>query len=153
MPERFTSVRAFQLMEKAFPQEVTASNLVFVVERENESLTAADFVLIDGIIKDLEQLRLARPELKIGKIDSYRDELVGSRLTSTDRHCTLIQVCLGTPYLALATVREVLPDAAGRAGRGPAAAAPAAGELTRRAGWRTSTVHSILRGAIYRATK
>src|SRR5438034_665347 len=61
VPERFTSVRAFQLLEKAFPQEVTASNLVFVVERENESLTAADFVLIDGIIKDLEQLRLARP--------------------------------------------------------------------------------------------
>jgi RND superfamily putative drug exporter len=107
VPDRFTSVRAFQLMEKAFPQEVTASNLVFVVERENAPLTAADFALVDLIIKDLEQLRLASPELKIGKIDSCRDELVGSRLTSTDRHCTLIQVCLGTPYLALATADAV----------------------------------------------
>src|SRR5438132_8977336 len=73
VPDRFTSVRAYQLMEKAFPQEVTASNLVFVVERENEPLSNADFALVDLIIKDLEQLRLDAPGLKIGKIDSFRD--------------------------------------------------------------------------------
>jgi len=117
IPDRFTSVRAFQLMEKAFPQEVTASNLVFVVERDDESLTDADFTLVTRIIKDLEELRLAAPELKIGKIDSFRDDLVGSRLTSTDRHCTLIQVCLGTPYLALATSDAVDRSRAKVAGR------------------------------------
>jgi len=117
IPDRFTSVRAFQLMEKAFPQEVTASNLVFVVERDNESLTDADFTLVTRIIQDLEELRLAAPELKIGKIDSFRDDLVGSRLTSTDRHCTLIQVCLGTPYLALATSDAVDRSRAKVAGR------------------------------------
>ena len=30
VPDRFTSVRAYQILEKAFPQDVFASNLIFV---------------------------------------------------------------------------------------------------------------------------
>ena len=41
--------------------------------------------------------------LEIGRIASYRDALTGSRLTSADRQCTLIQVSLATPFLALQT--------------------------------------------------
>ena len=43
VPERFTSVRAFHLLEKAFPQDVFASRVVLAVERDNEPLRAADF--------------------------------------------------------------------------------------------------------------
>ena len=94
--------------------------------------------------------------------DAVRDAVAGTLRQHGTRGCAALvageygehpETAVMRMGWALATVREVLPDAAGRAGRGPAAAAPAAGELTRRAGWRTSTVHSILRGTIYRATK
>ncbi len=107
IPERCTSVRAYQLLEKAFPQEVTASNLVFVVERDKIPLSDADYALVDGIAADLEKLRREAPELNIGRIDSCHSDLVGTRLTSADHQCTLIQVSLGSPYLALATAEAV----------------------------------------------
>jgi RND superfamily putative drug exporter len=103
IPERFTSVRAYQILEKAFPQDVFASNLILAVEREDGSLTPADFALVDRIVAALEKLRKQAPELKFGKIDSYQDPLIGGRLNSGDQQCTLIKVALGTPYLAVNT--------------------------------------------------
>lgn len=107
VPERFTSVRAYQLLEKAFPQDICASRLVFTVERTDTPLNDADFRFVDRLVADLEKLRSDAPELKIGKVDSYRDGILGSRLTSFDRQCTLVQVALGTPYLAVATQAAV----------------------------------------------
>jgi RND superfamily putative drug exporter len=107
LPERFTSVRAYQLLEQAFPQDVFASRLVFAVERETSALSETDFQLVDELANDLGTLREQAPELKIGKVESYQDGLVGARLTSPDQQCTLIQVSLGTPYLALATLNAV----------------------------------------------
>src|ERR1700692_2728053 len=75
VPERFTSVRAYQLLEKAFPQDVFASRAVFAVEREESALTVEDFQLVEALIKDIEQLRQSRPDLKIGKIDSFQSGL------------------------------------------------------------------------------
>src|SRR4051812_38733929 len=57
VPDRYTSVRAYQLLEKAFPQDVFASRLVFTVERPDAPLTDADFALVDLLVEDLEQLR------------------------------------------------------------------------------------------------
>jgi RND superfamily putative drug exporter len=107
VPERFTSVRAYQLLEKAFPDDVFACRVVFALEREDSALSDADFAVAEAIIKEVEQLRQAKPEWKIGKIDSYQSGLVGWRLISGDQHCTLIQVSLGTPYLAIATQQAV----------------------------------------------
>lgn len=107
IPDRYTSVRAHQLMEKAFPQDVMASNLVFVVEREEAPLTESDMALVDAMVKDLEKLRQDAPELKLGKVDSHSDGLIGNRLVSYDRKCTLIKLALSTPYLALATADGV----------------------------------------------
>ncbi len=103
VPERFTSVRAYHLLQQAFPQEVYASNLILAVERDDRPLTDADYALVDRFIAELETLRDRNPDLKLGKIDSYRDELIGYRLKSGDGQCTLIKVSLGTPFLALAT--------------------------------------------------
>src|SRR5205085_1939031 len=75
----------------------------FALERPETVLTTEDFELVEAIVKDLEQFRQANPDLKIGKIDSFQSGLVGWRLTSADQQCTLIQVSLGTPYLALGT--------------------------------------------------
>src|SRR4051812_10030436 len=73
VPERFTSVRAYQLIEKAFPQDVCASRLVYAVEREDGPLTDADFAVLDRVLHALERLRQDAPELKFGTIDSYQD--------------------------------------------------------------------------------
>src|SRR5262249_48650406 len=56
---------------------------------------------------ELVRLRQEEPALQIGGIVSHRDGLIGSRLISTDRHCTLIQVALATPFLALQTRQTV----------------------------------------------
>jgi RND superfamily putative drug exporter len=100
VPDRFTSVRAYQLLEKGFPKDVSASNLVFALERDEGPLTQADMRLVDALVRDLNQLGL-------GKVTSYADGFLGYQLTSGDRQCTLIQVSLGTPFLALATKAAV----------------------------------------------
>ena len=64
VPERFTSVRAYHLLEQAFPQDVFASHLVFAVEREEAPLTEADLALVDALVKDLDKLRQDDPELE-----------------------------------------------------------------------------------------
>jgi RND superfamily putative drug exporter len=107
LPDRCPSVRGYQLLEKAFPQDVFASRLIFALEREEAPLREADFALADRLALALEQLRQQAPELKITTISSHQDGLIGSRLTSPDQHCTLLQVSLGTPFLALQTQATV----------------------------------------------
>ena len=100
-------MRAYKLMEKAFPKEVEASRLTFALEREDGPLTKADFVIVDQIIKEVEKLRDANPDLKLGKVSSYQDGILGQRMTSGDGQCTLIQVSLETPFLAIGTLTTV----------------------------------------------
>ncbi|MBX9678775.1 MAG: MMPL family transporter [Gemmataceae bacterium] len=107
VPDRFTSVRAYKLLEKAFPQDVFASKIVFAVERNDRQLDADDYRLIDQLVTDLEGLKSSAAELKIAKIESCRDGLLGFRLVSPDQQCTLIMVSLETPYLAAATSKAV----------------------------------------------
>jgi len=107
LPDRCPSVRGYQLMQLAFPEDVFASRLVFAVEREEAPLFASDFALVELLVDDLDQMRKDAPELKIGKPCSCRDGIIGNRLTSTDQHCTLIQLPLGSPFLALQTQAAV----------------------------------------------
>jgi RND superfamily putative drug exporter len=103
LPERCPSVQGYQLLRQAFPKDVFASQLIFALERPQSVLNDADFRLVDGCVHDLEQLRREAPELQLGKVISSRDPLLGRRLVSQDHRCTLIEVSLGTPYLALQT--------------------------------------------------
>ncbi|HEV3204565.1 MAG TPA: MMPL family transporter [Gemmataceae bacterium] len=103
LPDRCASVRGFHLLEKAFPQDVFASRAILAVERPESFLTEGDFRLVDQCVNDLQELRRADPDLQIGSIWSYRDGIIGNRLISEDKRCTLIQVALGTPFLALQT--------------------------------------------------
>jgi RND superfamily putative drug exporter len=107
VPERFTSVRAHHLMARAFPQDVSACRAVFAFERLGAPLTDADFLLIDDVVRSLEQLRKDEPALKIIKVESHQDSFVGCRLISADRHCSLVQINLGNPYMAAATQAAV----------------------------------------------
>jgi putative drug exporter of the RND superfamily len=107
VPDRFTSVRAYQILEKAFPDDVFASNLILAIERDDAALSDEDYALVTRIISALETLRQEAPELKLGKIDSFQDPLTGNRFTSADQQCTLVKVALGTPFLAVNTQTAV----------------------------------------------
>ena len=84
-------------------------------------LTPADFALVGKLVDELHRLRREEPALQIGKVVPCRDGIVGGRLTSDDRRCTLIQVPLGTPFLAVQTRTAV--DRTGAALRKVVAAA------------------------------
>jgi RND superfamily putative drug exporter len=103
LPARCDSVRGYHLLEKAFPQDVFASRLIFAVVRPDAPLGAEDLALVDGMVEDLNQLRQTEPGLGINRIVSHQEPILGKRLVSADSHCTLIQVALNSPYLALQT--------------------------------------------------
>jgi len=107
LPDRCPSVRGYHLLQEAFPNDVFASRLVFALERDSAPLTDADFDLVRQMVEDLDRLRKSAPELNLGKVTSCLDGVIGSRLTCQDRHCTLIQVLLGSPFLALQTQAAV----------------------------------------------
>jgi RND superfamily putative drug exporter len=103
LPQRCPSVRGYQLLQKAFPQDVFASRLILVIERSDGPLSAADLDLVDALVADLEKLKQDEPALGLNRITSHRDPFLGKRLLSADGQCTLISVALASPYLALQT--------------------------------------------------
>lgn len=103
LPARCDSVKGHQLLEQAFPQDEFASRLIVAVERADTPLTATDFALVDGIAADLQRARQEDARLQISRICTYRDPILGKRLISGDGRCTLVQLSLSTPYLALQT--------------------------------------------------
>jgi RND superfamily putative drug exporter len=115
LPPATPSVRAHALMSEAFPQDVSASRAVFAVERPDAPLTPADFARVDALVAELKRLDAAEPGLRIRSVASFRDPVTGPRLISHDRHCTLVQLALETPYLAAQTAAAV--DRAERAAR------------------------------------
>lgn len=107
LPARCASVRGFQLLEEAFPNDVSACKLIISIERQDRPLEANDFAMADKLVARLNTFRADHPEWKTGTIVSHRDPFLGKRLISRDGHCTLIQVPLPTPYLALQTRQAV----------------------------------------------
>jgi RND superfamily putative drug exporter len=107
LPPRFPSVRGYRLLEKAFPQDIFASRAVFAIERAAGPLTQDDLVLVDRMTARLTDLMKDEPALQITGVVSHREPLIGNRLISADKQCVLIQVSLGTPYMATQTRETV----------------------------------------------
>jgi RND superfamily putative drug exporter len=107
LPPHYAVSRGFDLLQKAFPQDVFACRVLLAFERANTPLTLHDFALVDEISDSLRELARNNPDLRITSLVSYREPMIGHRLTSADRHCTLIQISLATPYLALQTQATV----------------------------------------------
>jgi RND superfamily putative drug exporter len=111
LPARCASVRGYTLLESAFPEDVYASRLILAVERVDAPLNQTDRAFVDRLAVALRRAGDSDPSLQIKKIVTFRDPFIGQRLLSQDGHCTLMQISLGTPYLALqtrTTVRAVL---------------------------------------------
>ena len=135
LPARCDSVRGYQLLEQAFPQDVFASRAIFAVERPDRPLTDGRLRPRRSRLAADRQLRQDEPDLQIGQVSSHRDAFIGKRLISADGHCTLIQVSLGTPYLAVQTRTTVdRAEATARAAFGEAGSdgSAAAGHRTGR---------------------
>ena len=107
LPASCPSVRGYQTLERAFPQDVFASRAVLTVERTEQPLTSADFALVDRITAAIDRLRRDETNLQITGVISHKDGLIGRRLVSADGRSTLIQVSLATPYLAVQTRKTV----------------------------------------------
>jgi|SRR5579864_4652344 len=107
LPANSASVRALHILEQAFPQDVYASRLLLAVERQEGTLEHDDFQLVDRAVVEIQALAKEEPALPITGVSSYREPLIGNRLVSADKQCTLISVSLGTPYLALQTQSTV----------------------------------------------
>src|SRR5436305_7631540 len=107
LPSRCDSVKGYRLLEQAFPNDVYASRVIFALERKIGHLTPGDLTLANHIVGDLNKLSEQEPGLKIGRVHSHQDAFVGKRLMSKDQQCLLIQVSLGTPYLAFQTGKSV----------------------------------------------
>src|ERR1700740_187925 len=71
LPARCPSVRGYQLLQEAFPQDVFASRVLFAVERPGRALDGADLNLVDHLVADLNQLRVDEPDLQMGRVYSH----------------------------------------------------------------------------------
>lgn len=100
LPADTPSLRAHQLLEQAFPQDVCACRALFCLERSEAPLTPTDLTLVDRLGTTLQTLKRDEPALQINGVTSRKDGVIGNRLVSKDGHATLIQVALATPYLA-----------------------------------------------------
>ncbi len=100
LPPQTPSVRAHQLLEQSFPQDVSASRALFCIERTESPLTAADLILVDRLSSTVQTLKRDEPALQINGVTSRKTPVLGHRFVSKDGHATLIQVALATPYLA-----------------------------------------------------
>lgn len=107
LPNSYPVVRGFKLLEQAFPQDVFACRVLFAIERPETELSAEDFDLVDRMTDELQALANEQPDLQITGVVSHREPIIGSRLVSADSHCTLIQMSLATPYLAIQTQETV----------------------------------------------
>lgn len=107
LPPHYAVSRGYELLAEAFPQDVFACRVLLALERPDAPLNESDDHLADTIVQTVRRLAQDEPTLGITHVAGYREPMIGHRLTSADRHCTLIQVSLATPYLALQTQATV----------------------------------------------
>lgn len=107
LPASCASIRGHRALERAFPNDAFASRAIVVLERADGPLTTGDLAVADRISQVIDELRQAEPNLKITGVAAHRTPIIGPRLVSDDRQCTLIQISLATPYIALQTRETV----------------------------------------------
>lgn len=103
MPAECRSVRGYELLRQAFPNEASGSRLAIALERGGRPLAAADLALLKTMAGRIESLRRAEPALGILNVQGPHDPFMGQRLRSTDGCCALLTVGLESPFLARRT--------------------------------------------------
>ncbi len=107
LPSRCMSLAGHALLERAFPDDVFASKIIFAFAREAQPLTPPDLALVRQMAQGIQEIRQSQPDLGLGPVTSCDSPLIGSRLISDDHRCTLIVVPVETPFLAAKTAHAV----------------------------------------------
>lgn len=103
LPDYTSSRQAQKVSNQAFPTDVTRSTIVLVVRREasDSKLSESDLKFVnDTLVARLRDLS-GQEELRISKVRSPADELVGPLLASNDGQAVLIVVELATDFFDL----------------------------------------------------
>ena len=81
-PEGYPSVNGQNLLERGFPEDVSSSSVVFIVERPNGPLGSTDFAYAVRIADRMIELSRREPSLGIRRVSDHRTPVIGSRLVS-----------------------------------------------------------------------
>ncbi len=108
LPDRMTSVRGEQLLETAFPDALSKSQVALVVARANGKLRAADFEVADRLLEQFtpnrEESSGERVTAPITGVWSYESQVVGKKLISragASGQAVLIVLRLRNEFMAI----------------------------------------------------
>lgn len=103
LPDYTSSRQAQKVSNEAFPNDVTRSTVVVVVRREasDSKLSESDLTFVsDTLVAQLRELA-EQEDLRISRVRSPSDELVGPLLVSSDGQAVLVVVELATDFFDL----------------------------------------------------
>ena len=118
LPDYTSSRQAQKVSNQAFPADVTRSTIVLVIRREasDSKLSESDRTFVnDTLVARLRDLS-EQEDLRISRVRSPSDELVGPLLASSDGHAVLVVVELATDFFDLRnqtpvkTIEGILAD-------------------------------------------
>ncbi len=103
LPDYTSSRQGQKLSNQAFPEDVTRSTVVLVVHREakDAALTESDLSFVRETLAPRLRALAEQDELRISRVRSPADELVGPLLASSDRQAVLVVVELRTDFFDL----------------------------------------------------
>ncbi len=108
LPDRMTSGRGEQLLEAAFPEALSKSQVALVVSRADGKLQAADFQVADRLLArftpNRDERSEERPQGPITGVWSYESQVVGKKLISragTGGQALLIVLRLKNEFMAI----------------------------------------------------
>lgn len=103
LPERMTSVRGQELLDRAFPDALAKSQVAIVVSRSDGKLQEADFQVADRLIRRFTP-KPGNERSQITDVWSYENDVIGKKLISRNGYngqAVLIVLRLRTEFMAI----------------------------------------------------
>ncbi len=103
LPDYTSSRQAQMVSNQAFPKDVTRSTIVLVVRREasDSKLSESDLTFVSDTLAARLRDLAEQEDLRISRVRSPSDELVGPLLVSSDGQAVLVVVELATDFFDL----------------------------------------------------
>lgn len=102
MPDEMPSVRGEQLLRRAFPENLSKSQMVVVCARPDGPLTSDDLRVLERLAR---RFSAADDELPINAVWTPWTEVIGKKLFSRDRRAALAVLLLANEFMAVDNIR------------------------------------------------